>query len=178
MSVPAPGLIDADRRLIRVYSGQNLRFDMDHVIGSRCRPKSTRSTKSSARPGQYSRAAYSSHLIMFEVVWLRNVFRSGRHAISTWLLVVFCLAASPSAGEAATVRHAFRIETWSGGDRSEPICFSPYLYRARNLVERFFNKIKHCRRVATRYDKIAANYLAFIQLAAIRLWLRVNESTS
>jgi transposase len=28
-------------------------------------------------------------------------------------------------------------------NRSEPICFSPYLYRARNLVERFFNKIKH-----------------------------------
>jgi transposase len=46
------------------------------------------------------------------------------------------------------------------------------------LVERFFNKIKHCRRVATRYDKLAANYLAFIQLASIRLWLRVNESTS
>ena len=44
-------------------------------------------------------------------------------------------------------------------NRSEPICFSPYLYRARNLVERFFNKIKQCRRVATRYDKLAANYL-------------------
>jgi len=63
-------------------------------------------------------------------------------------------------------------------NRKEPICFSPYLYRARNLVERFFNKIKQCRRVATRYDKLAANYLAFIQLASIRLWLRVNESTS
>jgi transposase len=43
----------------------------------------------------------------------------------------------------------------------DPICFSPYLYSARNLVERFFNKIKQCR-VATRYDKLAANYLAFI----------------
>jgi transposase len=63
-------------------------------------------------------------------------------------------------------------------NRTEALCFSPYLYRARNLVERFFNKIKHCRRVATRYDKLAANYLAFVQLAAIRLWLRVNESTS
>jgi transposase len=62
-------------------------------------------------------------------------------------------------------------------NRKEPICFSPHLYRARNLVERFFNKIKQCRRVATRYDKLAANYLAFIQLASIRLWLRVNEST-
>src|ERR1700740_312151 len=56
-------------------------------------------------------------------------------------------------------------------NRREPICFSPHLYRARNLVERFFNKIKQCRRVATRYDKLAANYLAFIQLASIRLWL-------
>jgi hypothetical protein len=50
-------------------------------------------------------------------------------------------------------------------NRKEPICFSPFLYRARNLVERFFNKIKHCRRVATRCDKLAANYLAFVQLA-------------
>ena len=63
-------------------------------------------------------------------------------------------------------------------NRTEPISFSPYRYRARNLVERFFNKIKHCRRVATRYDKLAANYLAFVQLESIRLWLRVNESTS
>jgi len=34
-------------------------------------------------------------------------------------------------------------------NRKGPICFSPYLYRARNLIERFFNKIKQCRRVAT-----------------------------
>jgi transposase len=53
-------------------------------------------------------------------------------------------------------------------NRNKPICFSPYLYRARNLVERFFNK--QCRRVATRYDKLAANSLAFVQLASIRLW--------
>jgi transposase len=58
-------------------------------------------------------------------------------------------------------------------NRRDPICFSPYLYRARNRVERFFNRIKQCRRVATRYDKLAANYLAFVQLASIGLWLRV-----
>ncbi len=58
-----------------------------------------------------------------------------------------------------------------------PICFSFYLYRARSRIERFFNRIKQCRRVATRYNKLAANYLAFVQLASIRLWLRVNEST-
>jgi transposase len=63
-------------------------------------------------------------------------------------------------------------------NRKDPICFSPFLYRERNLVERFFSKIKHCRRVATRYDKLAANYLAFVKLACIRLWLRVYEFTA
>ncbi len=42
-------------------------------------------------------------------------------------------------------------------------------------VERFFNRIKQCRRVATRCDRLAANYLAFVQLASIR---RLNESAS
>jgi transposase len=57
----------------------------------------------------------------------------------------------------------------SKSNRNKPICFSPYLYRARNHIERFFNRIKQCCRVATRYDKLAANYLAFVQLASIRL---------
>jgi len=38
-------------------------------------------------------------------------------------------------------------------NRTDPICFRPYLDRARNRVERFFNKIKQCRRVATRANK-------------------------
>ena len=63
-------------------------------------------------------------------------------------------------------------------NRKEAICFSPHLYRARNHVERFFNRIKHCRRVATRYEKLAANYLAFVKLASVRLWLGFYESTS
>jgi transposase len=45
------------------------------------------------------------------------------------------------------------------------------------LVGRFFNKIKQSRRIAKRYDKLAANYLAFIKLASIRIWLRAYEST-
>ena len=57
-------------------------------------------------------------------------------------------------------------------------CFSKRLYRERNLIERFFSKLKHFRRVATRYDKLAANFLAMVQLASIRLWLRNNESTT
>src|ERR1700730_5589135 len=38
-------------------------------------------------------------------------------------------------------------------------------------------QIKQCRPVVTRYDKLAANYLAFVKLASIRIWLRANEST-
>lgn len=45
-------------------------------------------------------------------------------------------------------------------NRKGPICFSPFLYKARNLVERFFNKAKQFRRIGTRYDKLAENYLA------------------
>jgi transposase len=62
-------------------------------------------------------------------------------------------------------------------NRRDSICFSPYLYRARNRVERFFNKIKQCRRVATRYDRLAANYLAFVQLASIRLMASPYKSS-
>ena len=40
------------------------------------------------------------------------------------------------------------------------------LYCERNLIERFFNKIKHFRSIATRYDKLARNYLAAVQLVA------------
>jgi transposase len=54
--------------------------------------------------------------------------------------------------------------------------FSSFLYRYRNLVERFFNKLKHFRAIATRYDKTPENYLASVKLASARIWMRVNES--
>ena len=50
--------------------------------------------------------------------------------------------------------------------------FSRFLYRYRNLVERFFNKLKHFRAIATRYEKHDANYLALAKLAASRIWMR------
>ena len=50
-------------------------------------------------------------------------------------------------------------------------------YRQRNLIERFFNKLKHFRRVATRYDKTARNFLAAVLLAATRLWARFESTT-
>lgn len=46
------------------------------------------------------------------------------------------------------------------------------LYKERNRIERFFNKIKQFRRVATRYDKLLANFMGFVTLAAIHIALR------
>ena len=51
------------------------------------------------------------------------------------------------------------------------------LYRERNRVERFFNRLKQFRRIATRYDKLGANFFAFVKLASMRIWLRSIEST-
>lgn len=46
------------------------------------------------------------------------------------------------------------------------------LYIQRNLIERFFNKLKQFRRVATRYDKLLANFMGFVKIAAIAIWIR------
>jgi transposase len=48
--------------------------------------------------------------------------------------------------------------------------FSPWLYRQRNLVERFFNRIKHSRGIATRYNKGPENNLAAVKLICARIW--------
>ena len=63
-------------------------------------------------------------------------------------------------------------------NRLKPPRFNKRLYRKRNLVERFFNKLKHFRAVATRYDKRDDNYLASTKLASIRIWMRFNKSTA
>ena len=49
--------------------------------------------------------------------------------------------------------------------------YSRKQYRRRNVVERFVNRIKHYRRIATRYEKTAVNFLGFIQFAALLVWL-------
>ena len=46
------------------------------------------------------------------------------------------------------------------------------LYKERNQIERLFAKLKEFRRIATRYDKLLANFLGFVKLAAIQLWLK------
>ncbi len=62
--------------------------------------------------------------------------------------------------------------------RTDLPAFNDWVYRQRNAVERFFNKLKHFRAVATRYDKRDDNYLASVKLASLRIWLRFNESVA
>jgi transposase len=46
------------------------------------------------------------------------------------------------------------------------------IYKHRNQIERCFNKLKHCRRFATRYERRTTHYLGFVHLAAALIWLR------
>jgi len=50
--------------------------------------------------------------------------------------------------------------------------YDQFLYKERNLIERLFGKLKHFRAIATRYSKLAISFMAFLQLAAILLWLK------
>jgi transposase len=56
--------------------------------------------------------------------------------------------------------------------RAKKLPFDTALYKERHLVECCLNKLKHVRRVATRYEKTARNFLVFICLAATGIWLR------
>jgi transposase len=64
----------------------------------------------------------------------------------------------------ASLRPALRQSTRATGWKN---CFSPFLYRGRNAIERMFGRLKDFRRIATRYDRLAQNYLAAVHLAAI-----------
>jgi len=56
--------------------------------------------------------------------------------------------------------------------RKIPIPHDAVIYRCRNRIERCFNKLKHFRRFATRFDRRAIYFLAFIHLAAAMIWIR------
>ena len=56
-------------------------------------------------------------------------------------------------------------------NRLTPRAFDKHLYRDRNLIERFFSRIKQFRRIATRYDKLAKSFLSFVHLACTVVWL-------
>jgi transposase len=73
-------------------------------------------------------------------------------------------------------------EVWANippkSNRKGSFVFSAFLYRYRNLVERFFSKLKQFRGIATRYDKNPDNFLAAIKLASARIWIRSYESAA
>ena len=58
----------------------------------------------------------------------------------------------------------------STASRRQPIPYNKKLYRQRNVIERMFARLKDCRRIATRYDKLARNFLAGALIAATLLW--------
>jgi len=55
-------------------------------------------------------------------------------------------------------------------NRKQPFSFSKHLYKLRWRIEAAFNRLKDFRRIATRYDKLARNYLASVCLAAALVW--------
>ena len=57
-------------------------------------------------------------------------------------------------------------------NRIEVHSFPASIYKQRNLIERFFSKLKHFRRVATRYDKLLVNFIGFVTIAAIAITIR------
>ena len=56
-------------------------------------------------------------------------------------------------------------------NRINPRSLDRHLYKSRNLIERFFSRIKQFRRIATRYDKLAKSFLSFVHLACAFVWL-------
>jgi len=60
----------------------------------------------------------------------------------------------------------------SRANRKEPRPLDEHLYKERHLIECCTGKLKHFRRVFSRFDKLAKNYLSFVQLASTMVWLR------
>ncbi len=58
-------------------------------------------------------------------------------------------------------------------NRLQKIEYDTHIYKERNFVERFFNRIKHFRRIATRYDKTAIMFIGALLVASIFIWLKL-----
>ena len=83
--------------------------------------------------------------------------------------------------DAEHIRSAIRLRKMKAVIPSNPTRaiirrYDKKLYRCRYLVECFFHKLKACRRIATRYEKTARNYLAFIHLACALQWIDAQTS--
>ena len=56
-------------------------------------------------------------------------------------------------------------------NRTEQRDYDRHVYKDRNLVERFFNRLKQFRRMATRYEKLARNFVSLLNLVCAYIWL-------
>ena len=95
-------------------------------------------------------------------------------------LIVGLPAQNVLADKAYDADRLYNLVIEQGGDpvvpprrhRRRQHAYDKALYKERNRVERFFSRIKHCRRIATRYDKLAKTFMGFVKLACIMLWLK------
>ena len=58
-------------------------------------------------------------------------------------------------------------------NRIKPVEYDKFIYKERNFVERFFNRIKHFRRIATRYDKTAIMFMGCLFVVGILIWIKL-----
>jgi transposase len=97
-------------------------------------------------------------------------------AMATWRnLAIGVLRASGAKNIAAGLRQtapSFRPRMRRGRAGGRPPAFDRDLYKARNVVERCFNRLKQFRAIATCFDKLAARYRTGLHLATLILWLR------
>ena len=99
-----------------------------------------------------------------------------RHDITQGPVLIADVSCEYVIADAAYDSDAFRAEITTHGaeavirprkSRLEDIAYDKDLYKLRNVIERFFHRLKQYRRVATRYDKYAVRYLGFVYVAAI-----------
>ena len=71
-----------------------------------------------------------------------------------------------------TMPRSFASTSWISSNRKAPADYDRHLYRERHLVECFINKIKHYRRIFSRFEKLDTRYLGFLHFTAALIWLR------
>ena len=101
--------------------------------------------------------------------WIRRLGR-GRPRLKPDRVAGDKAYSSPSARQKLRARRITPIISTRSNQRRQS-GFDRQAYRERNRVERLINRLKHFRRIATRYEKRGANYLAMVTVAMIMLWL-------
>lgn len=101
--------------------------------------------------------------------WIKRLGR-GRPRLKPDRLAADKAYSSRAIRSALRRRHIQPVIPTKSNERRDP-AFDRDAYRKRNRIERLINKLKQFRRIATRYEKRAVNYLAMITIAAILLWL-------